>query len=193
MKGGEGAKNAPKFMKTYFSKDNNYEDINLGFKQTFHHTPSKKVDVSSLIRKKIETDEQITDFDLAILKAIDEMKFVTNSQIARVLNVEPDKTIKRLSKLVKNKLINSFFLGAIKYLNRDEVPEDAQSIFTMDYAGSVFVERFIKNKFEEWQCKDAALNPISIGKILISNEFYANAKNSIGENLKSYVDRKRVV
>lgn len=159
----------------------------MGFKQTFHHTPSKKVDVTSLIRKKIESDEQISDFDLEIIKIIDSMKFLTAEMVADVLGEDKDKVERRLSKLVRNKVINSFLLSSIKYVNRSEIPDDAEYIYTMDYAGSVLIDKFIINKFEEWQCKDAALNPISIGKILISNELFVKVKKSVGEKIKSYI------
>lgn len=174
-------------MKTYFSKDNNYEDINSGFKQTFHHTPSKKVDVSSIIRKKIESDEQISDLDLEILKKLNMMKFATCSLIARAVDESEEKIEKRLIKLVRNKIINNFLLSSIKFISREETPKDAQYIYTMDYAGSEIINTFVKSNFDEWQCKDAALNPIAIAKILIANEFYIKVNKNIGSRLKSYV------
>lgn len=174
-------------MKTYFSIENNYYDINSSFKQTFHHTPSKKVDVSSLIRAKVESDEQISELDLKILKVLDKMKFATANLLARELEITIEKVERRLNKLIKNKIINSFLLAQIKYLSKDEIPNDVQYIYTMDYAGSELLNHFVASYFEEWQTKDACLNSEAISKILISNEFCVKVKERLKEKVKNVI------
>lgn len=170
----------------YLKKNQNLFEIEDHYKQTFVN--DFRVMVSEKEILKMYQDKKFTDFDVQLSIYIYKFKFITLSQIEKLASIHfptiPIENIKkRLSFLVKNRVLNEFMLGEFEL---DKVAQGALRIYCLDFGGKYFTEAFTKHDLSLWNTSANIRGSVIIKQVLISNEFALRVMEVKGPSNVSY-------
>lgn len=159
-----------------------FQQIPSVYKQNFRYDFSvTSVSKNEII--KLRNSGRLTDRDLEIAKFLFNHTFATAEQIGEYLGSEGDRIKGRLDELVKNRVLNSFFLSEVEMKN---IERDALVIYCLDFGGKYLVSQYGGEDTSDWYSTINMKGADLIAKNLIATQFYVKLMKNISKKVKHF-------
>lgn len=131
---------------------------------------------------KMMNNKELRDEDLAIAKMLFKLRFLSLTQITRLLKIGNDEAsvLAKLNKLVKNRIVNEFVLT-------DEITdnynENAFKIYCLDLGGKYLLENYSEEDVFNWYSTVNMKSVSIISKLMVASELYVRLMETCPEKV----------
>lgn len=158
------------------NKEKAFISIPDGYHQVFYNPLSVKINEVEILKLRDNNISNITDDDIEFLEFIYRVKFATYRDVIAYLEAAKGKTTKEantiIERLIRNHLINRFYLSRTEEFKKVKFPQDSLNIFCLDSGGKYLLEAFSSIDVYNWTTAKIRASSATVGKAIIATSFY---------------------
>lgn len=179
-------------MEEYIKK-NDDKTINFipdGYHQVFYNPLSVKINEVEILKLRDSNSSCVTDEDIDFLEFLFRVRFASYKDIIEYLEVATGKTQKEsnimIERLIRNHLINKFYLSRTEEYKKVKFPMDSMNIFCLDSGGMYLLKAFSSVDVYDWTTARIRASSAIVGKTMMATSFYMKVLKDCDNNVEFF-------